>query len=232
MLDLDGTLLDHESASRDAFSEICSQWLPRLDREHRSKALETWRALEKKYMQRYLDGHLSFQEQRRGRVRELLACHAERPINQPDSYFDALFYEYPCLYEASWRPFRDVSPGMKYLWNVPGGVVVLSNGDRAQQRAKVRALRLVPEPTLFVPEDTGAAKPDPASFLNACRRMGWDPANVLYIGDNLMSDAVAAMRAGLMGCWLARTSSPDAHSADGVVRISGLLELKDIIEWQ
>lgn len=68
----------------------------------------------------------------------------------------------------------------------------------------------------------GSAKPDPGIFHHACGRLGLRPAEVVYVGDRLHSDAVAATRAGLRGVWLNRTSAPP--SAD-VPTIRALIEL-------
>jgi HAD superfamily hydrolase (TIGR01549 family) len=50
----------------------------------------------------------------------------------------------------------------------------------------------------------GAAKPDASIFLAACARLGFAPAEVLHVGDNIEMDVVGAARAGLRSCWINR----------------------------
>ncbi|MEO5962169.1 MAG: HAD-IA family hydrolase [Thermomonas sp.] len=50
----------------------------------------------------------------------------------------------------------------------------------------------------------GSAKPDPALFQEACRRLGVAPAEVLHIGDHPHMDIAGAARAGLRSCWIDR----------------------------
>jgi putative hydrolase of the HAD superfamily len=232
LLDLDGTLLDHDGAAHTAFVGACATWLPELDRVTRDAAADTWKAIEVTYMQQFLDGAMTFQEQRRARVRGVLDAHGGGRGRWQDADLDALFGGYLKEYEAAWRPFDDVPEAMQFLHQAPDGVAVLSNGDRRQQEAKLAALGLDPAPRLFVPADVGAPKPEPASFLGACATMGWDPADVVYVGDNLTTDAVAARSAGLAGCWLQRRPT-GGHQADpSIPRISSLTDLRDILQWR
>ena len=50
----------------------------------------------------------------------------------------------------------------------------------------------------------GSAKPDPAIFLETCRRLGIEPHEVLHVGDHPEMDVGGAMRAGLRACWIDR----------------------------
>lgn len=224
LLDLDGTLLDHEGAARTALREAGAQWLPGLSDREQIDAAELWQRLEATHMRAYLDGRLSFAEQRRARVRGLLAAFGPPGGTLSDARVDELFAIYLTCYEAAWRAYDDVGPAFGMLRDLGLDVAILSNGDRRQQASKVAALGVNPSPRLFVPSDVDAAKPAPESFLGACRAMGWTPARVLYAGDDLHTDAVAAAHAGLTGCWL------DRHHAGtplppGVIRITSLIAL-------
>jgi putative hydrolase of the HAD superfamily len=50
----------------------------------------------------------------------------------------------------------------------------------------------------------GAGKPEPGIFLEACRRLGIEPHEVLHVGDHPEMDVAGAMRAGLRSCWIDR----------------------------
>ncbi|GAB7045562.1 HAD family hydrolase [Catenuloplanes indicus] len=225
LLDLDGTLLDHEGAARTALREAIGQWLPRLSAVERIHAVTVWQQLEATHMQAYLDGTLSFPEQRRARLRGLLAAFDPSGDTLPDARADHLFAIYLRRYEASWSAYEDVHPALGMLRRLGLDVAILSNGDRRQQESKVAALGVAPLPQLFTPSEVCAAKPAPESFLRACTAMRWNPARVLYVGDNLHTDAVAATHAGLTGCWLDRHHSDAPALPPGVIRVSSLTAL-------
>jgi uncharacterized protein len=42
-----------------------------------------------------------------------------------------------------------------------------------------------------------AGKPSPAAFLEACRMVGVEPAEAVYVGDQVITDVLGAQRAGL-----------------------------------
>ena len=58
----------------------------------------------------------------------------------------------------------------------------------------------------------GSAKPDPGIFLEACRRLGIAPQDVLHVGDHPQMDVAGAANAGLRSCWIDRGDHawPDA----------------------
>jgi len=68
----------------------------------------------------------------------------------------------------------------------------------------------------------GAAKPQASIYLDACARLGVDPATVLHVGDDVEADVVGAARAGLRTCWIDRRGErwprddirPDLHLPD------------------
>jgi putative hydrolase of the HAD superfamily len=69
----------------------------------------------------------------------------------------------------------------------------------------------------------GAAKPDPAIYLEGVRRLGTGAAETLYVGDNRLLDADGSTAAGLLGVWLNRGGEP-APGFEGR-EVGSLLEL-------
>ena len=74
-------------------------------------------------------------------------------------------------------------------------------------------------------------KPDPEVFWEACRRIGFAPAEVLYVGDEFDIDGVGALDAGLESAWLARPSlaehAPDPERVDEA-RVRGLVVIDSL----
>ena len=214
--DIDGTLLDHERAVRAAaaaFQQEHAEAFP----ESPENFLSRWRAVGKKHDDRFVAGEISFQEQRRARLRECFA-----PKRQlADAEADALFAEYLAHYEASWQLYPDVADCLENL--LPEGIGVISNGDSAQQRRKLEVLGIGSLlAVVVISDDLGVAKPEPGIFAFACREAGRVPSECFYVGDRLQTDAEASSRAGLVGIWLNRTG----ENAD--TRVPVISTLRDL----
>lgn len=50
--------------------------------------------------------------------------------------------------------------------------------------------------------DLGRSKPDPEMFTQPLKEIGFDPANAVHIGDNLVDDVHGANQAGLASIWV------------------------------
>jgi HAD superfamily hydrolase (TIGR01509 family) len=238
ILDLDGTLVDHHGAVMEAVSAMLSTvGRSATDVEALRK---TWWELERRHMDEYLAGACTFAEQRRRRLRTYLPLLGQ-PV-PPDLHdLDAWFVEhYLGAYEDAWRLYPDVGPCLRTLRDSAASprLAVLTNGDGAQQRAKVARFQLRSDlDAVLVSEEIGVAKPDPVAFLRVCERLGVEPSQAVSVGDWLEGDAVAAHRAGLTGIWLdrgldPRTGLPTAPGiADGlpITRIGGLGELSPML---
>ncbi len=122
--DLDDTLLDHggaEEAAAQHFGEVFEERLSEFGKAF----VRVWRATAERHMAVFLRGEISFQEQRRRRVRELLST------DLTEGEADALFRVYLEAYEANWRLFADVEDGLAVLGAHRLGII--TNGSRAQQ---------------------------------------------------------------------------------------------------
>ena len=109
----------------------------------------------------------------------------------------------------------------------------LTNAATALQDEKLRRTGF-PDVRVLVGVDTlGFGKPDPRVFLEACRRLGTDPARTAYVGDEADVDALGARDAGLVGVWLdrpgARRHPVDEASVTAVAVIRSLAELPDAL---
>jgi FMN hydrolase / 5-amino-6-(5-phospho-D-ribitylamino)uracil phosphatase len=73
--------------------------------------------------------------------------------------------------------------------------------------------------------EIGIAKPDPRIFHLACEHVGVAPAEVLHVGDDLVTDVEGAIGAGLQAAWVHRDLAGEVP--DGVLRARDLGELAD-----
>ncbi len=77
--------------------------------------------------------------------------------------------------------------------------------------------------------ELGSAKPDPAIFLEACRRLGVPPQRVLHVGDDEVEDFEGARAAGLQAILLRRNDNTEVESEPvipSLERLPGLLGLR------
>ena len=195
--DLDDTLLDHSSAeglAAKAFGERYQQRLP----ERSIPFIEQWRHLTDKHMKRFLAGELTFQAQRRHRIRELF----DQTFN--DDECDAYFQEFLNFYEGNWRLFDDVLPCLDALSHLRLGII--TNGATTQQQEKLRRTGILNYFTIVMTaEDAKAAKPSAVIFEQACQASGASADACWHIGDHLEKDALGASAVGMKGIWLNRS---------------------------
>lgn len=119
-----------------------------------------------------------------------------------------------------WRIYDDVLPALDLLAARGVRLAVISNWDD-RLRAILRCLALdVRFETIVVSCEVGHAKPHPAIFAEATRRLGLPAGRILHIGDNPEADLQGARNAGLHGLQILRTvASP------GPDHLQSLLEL-------
>ena len=216
LLDLDGTLLDHRAAADAAISAWCATLLPA--ERHPADLVARWTALEAHHVGRAERGELTWQQQRRERLRELFAL-LELDAVDDDGALDAHFAEFLTHYESSWTPYDDVAGAFADWRAARVRTAVLTNGVGEQQWRKLRALGVDGDIEFVVAlDDLGVGKPDPRVYAEACRRFGLPPHEVVYVGDDVARDAVGASACGLTGVWLDRFASEVPPGVDVVVR--------------
>jgi putative hydrolase of the HAD superfamily len=218
--DIDDTLLDDRHAQDEAARGLWREFahlLPYTEGEFPG----VWEAISSHYYTRFTAGEISFTEQRRTRIREV--------FRQPDlagPEADRRFAHYLAHHESKWQLFADTLPCLTALAGCRLGII--SNGDPAQQRRKLRAMNIA---ALFSPivvsGDIGKPKPQPEIFLHACALAGVAPAQCAYVGDKLDFDARGSRAAGMQGIWLNRW---DAAPEDGIPTIATLAELPGLLQ--
>ena len=84
--------------------------------------------------------------------------------------------------------------------------MLVTDSEVARQQAELVGAGLADRFPLVVGTDTtGLPEPQPAPFRAACALLGLEPAAVLHVGDDLVSDVAGADSAGLQARWLERT---------------------------
>ena len=221
IFDVDGTLVDYEHAQREGLRRHLDDrgW------GNDPSTWERWCRAEEHHFARYLAGDLTFEGQRRERVRAFVG----EPLADDDA--DAWFDGYRVHFESCWRLFDDVLGSLDALDDRP--LAAFSNVSGSYTRRKVSAVGLQDRFALIWGiDDVGAAKPDPRPFLDLCAALGVEPSRTLHVGDRYEVDALGACEAGLIGLWLDRPGAQlSGQRPDGAVdtRVTVVSSLSDVV---
>ncbi|MBO0911019.1 MAG: HAD family hydrolase [Acidobacteria bacterium] len=195
--DIDGTLVDHRSASESASLALFDRF-PGAIASERLRFPALWEGILEKHFRRFSRGEISLREQRRARMREVFA----RP-DMPDGEADRRYRVFAQEYEGLVEPYEDAAGCLGDLAAKPLGII--SNGARDQQMAKLRRAGFLECFSVMVyAEDMGFAKPAAGIFLEACRRAGRAPEACVYVGDEVETDVVPSRALGMRGIHLRR----------------------------
>lgn len=190
LLDLDDTLLDDRDATAKGFVAFLSAHKHTCAYADEDEALAAWREAAGRHWVRYERGELSFQDQRRWRVRDFLGNR----LNDADA--DAAFLVYQKVYEASWRLLPDVLEFFARTHAIPK--VIITNGDRETQLRKVEVTGLRTHVQgVITPADCGHRKPSVGIFRAAIELLNVQPQQCLMIGDDLVRDVEPAAVLGM-----------------------------------
>lgn len=224
LFDLDDTLFAHREAVEEGVR--AHRRATGLGGDDRTE-FARWNALEEEHYHRYLAGEIDFLEQRRERVRGFLGPHG---VVVGDDDADAWFTAYLEHYRQAWSLHADALPLLEELDRSSIRTGIITNGDLGFQTSKLVGLELDGRfEHVIASGEVGVAKPDARIFEHACALYDVPPADALYVGDRLGTDAIGAHDAGLTGVWLARGGTDEsqrlAARAAGVHVIGTLAEL-------
>ncbi|WP_010274219.1 HAD family hydrolase [Paenibacillus senegalensis] len=113
--------------------------------------------------------------------------------------------------------FEDTQPFLEAFADRPR--YVLSNIDTADVNAAI-AIHQLDITAVLTSEDVRAYKPNPRLFEEALERYGFEPGEVVHIGDSARSDVHGAQQAGIRTIWLNRLNKrlPAGIQPDYVAR--------------
>ena len=221
--DIDGTLIDHLSASAAASLAFYDQFPGQIPFT-RAGFPSTWEAIMDRHFNRFCRGEISLWDQRRARIRESFDA-PELTNAEADARYHVFIREYEHLTCA----YDDTSACLQELAGKKLGII--SNGAREQQLGKLSRAGLLEHFSVTAfSEDTGFGKPHPSIFQDACRRAGEDPRDCVHIGDDLTNDIHASRALGIRPIWIDRKRT--AINGVPARRIESLIELAVALEEQ
>lgn len=192
-LDLDDTILDFQKAERLALAKTLEAFglssadtvLTRYNQINR----EHWERLERKELTReqVLVGRFAALFQEMG-----LSADAERAAGAFEENLSQGHYFLQGAVEA----LQSLSKKYK--------LYLASNGTAKVQAGRLKSAGIIPYfQEIFVSQEIGANKPDPAYF-SACfaRIPGFRKERAMMVGDSLTSDILGGIQAGIATCWV------------------------------
>lgn len=218
-LDLDDTVLDFQKAERLALAKTLESFgLPPTDtvlaRYHEINR-EHWERLERKELtrQQVLVGRFAALFAEMG-----LSAQAEQVARAYEENLSQGHYFLPGAEEA----LKSLSKKYK--------LYLASNGTARVQAGRLKSAGIIPYfQEIFVSEEMGYNKPDPAYF-DACfaRIPGFRKERAMMVGDSLTSDILGGIQAGIATCWVNphhKTGSirPD-YEIESIVQLEALLK--------
>jgi putative hydrolase of the HAD superfamily len=222
--DVDDTLFDYTGADRAGMRlHLAAEGL--LDaHESVEQAIARWREITDAQWARFSAGEVSFEDQRRDRVRVFLGQELS------DEEADAWFQRYVAHYETVWSLFPDVLPVLDAL-AASHRHAVLSNSSVHVQDRKLRVLGVRDRfEALLCAAELGVSKPEPRAFHAACDALELAPHQVAYVGDHPEIDGRGAADAGLLSVWIDRAGAyASIDPPAGPRRIASLAELPAVL---
>lgn len=225
LFDIDDTLVDLRSAMEIAVRQVSGEFVPELSEDDWERVHWEFRVDPTERYQAFLSGEMSFVAQRIARVRRAFGVVGGA---LPDEQVASWNAAYEIEATRRWAAYPDVAEALNILdgWQMPYGAVSNNVVDYQRNKLDLSGLQRI---SMLVGTDTvGVPKPDPAIFHEGARQLGCAPAETLYVGDNLLIDAIGASAAGLPALWLNREGVVDDRWAGP--QISGLDQLAAVLE--
>lgn len=218
-LDLDDTILDFQKAERLALAKTLESFgLPPTD-----TVLARYHAINREHWERLERKELTRQQVLVGRFAALfaemgLSAQAEQVARAYEENLSQGHYFLPGAEEA----LQSLSKKYK--------LYLASNGTARVQAGRLKSAGIIPYfQEIFVSEEMGYNKPDPAYF-DACfaRIPGFRKDRAMMVGDSLTSDILGGIQAGIATCWVNphhKTGSirPD-YEIESIVQLEALLK--------
>lgn len=224
LLDIDDTLVDTRAGFAAGMRAVAGVYLAHLGDDGPTAALQHWVSDPGGHFAAFTRGEVGFEEQRRARAERLHLDLGGSGLDGPG------FAQWNHTFENGFRDAWVALPGARDLVAALGATTpglpfgAVTNAQVGYQRDKLDRTGLGDLPVLVGTDTLGVGKPDPRVFHHACSLLDVDPRRTVYVGNDLVVDAQAAVAAGLQGVWFDRGHEP-ASAPEGMPVLRSLDEL-------
>lgn len=223
IFDLDMTLVDHPTPFVETFEQLLREFADRLAPKTPEefsnifwgKALMNWQAM--------LAGELGAEEAQLHTFDETL-----RELHLDPHLAQAMIERGDRLHADSARLFDDSLEVLERLRAAGMKLGIITNGFGSTQRAKIERCNLEDYvDTVIVSGEAGLHKPGAAVFNLALERLGAEPNETIFVGDNPVDDIEGAHNAGMQAVLVDPQERQDPGLAEA--RIHCLSELLPLL---
>lgn len=222
IFDLDDTLLNSKDAEYNAICEFKSKF-KEFDSITNDKFAVLWGNLVSELYEKYLNGEITFEEQRIERIKRIFEKINKKIENEEAK---EKFNIYMSLYKKRWAPFDNAFQTLEKLKN-KYILAIISNGDSLQQREKIKKIGIEKYfEQIIISSEIGIAKPEKKIFQHTCQKLKLQPQECIMVGDKFEVDIKGAINAGMKAVWINRKNKDINYD----YTIKELCELEKTIE--
>ena len=220
--DLDDTLIDHKTAQERAMVDIWT-FYPELQAVVEPGQLTSvYAGVNNRLWTAYRNGEIDQSTLKRHRIEDTFR---ELQVEMPDwREIDGVYME---CYQRHWEWIADARTAFLALTkSYPVGVMTNGFTDTQQKKFEYFSLHRYSK-HLIISEQAGYLKPDPRIFEFSAKKAGYEPGQLLYVGDSYPSDIVGGSASGWRTAWYHQNGPvPDDNLADFTFRhFSQLVEV-------
>lgn len=201
--DMDDTLLDSRSGSRDTWNQLCAEYAPLIGCE-----AETLRTATLKAAADFWKDEAAVEKLWRTNLtaaRALCAKAAFEAEGWDVMHAEPLAHRYDEIMWQHLAAFDDAHTVLDGLRSRGYKLGLITNGPQWMQRRKISTFELERYFDVIVIEgEFGHGKPHAAVFEHALKVTGVAPAEAWHTGDNQYADIGGAQRAGIHAVWIHR----------------------------
>ncbi len=227
LFDIDGTLIGQKIRGDITLRTFYLENKEKFDNVSEKEFFNLWLNAGKINFQQFLKGEISFEEKITSQILEVFK-HSSSEIDRHKA--NMIFNKFLPLYEENLQLYEDVIPCLEDLKKEGYRLGIISNGHSEDQRKKLNKFGIKDYfSTIVISGDIGFAKPNPKIFLESIKILNVDPQDVIYIGDMIEMDIIAANKVGMKAIWINRAKREVKFDGPS---ISDLTNLKEIIEMK
>ncbi|MCL2371901.1 MAG: HAD family hydrolase [Defluviitaleaceae bacterium] len=183
MFDLDDTLLDRSKAADAMFSIIAREC---YSNKATDEMLQSFR--------KYDNNGYSSKVTALNRLFDDFRPDYRIPSTEIYAFWGAHFSDCFLMDETALATIKIIVSSVK--------TAIITNGSSQMQRAKIEKTGLDKIfDVILISDDVGAKKPDLRIFEMAIQKLGIQPKEALFVGDNLANDVGGSQKAGMNGVW-------------------------------
>ena len=226
-VDMDDTLVNYREAVLAGLDSVRGR-IPELQETGVEEMEKDFRELLTQSLPRLYNKEISFRDDGRMRLGEILQRHGWKSNGEEIIHYDNLFWS------IFWKKRRLLHGAINVLrlcrdFEIP--VAIITNGNpQIQFRTMIRLKLHDYVDIVLTPENIDEMKPSNTLFERAMAIFDVNPERVIMVGDSFSHDVMGAVNAGIIPVWF--NSSREKRTQDvNTVEIASFMELLDKLRF-